>query len=305
MVITGVGTLHAHWKAGKLKVLAFGRDTRHPSFPDVPCTGEAGLKGYEAGTWFGVVTRAGTPRPIVDLLSREIVAALNSADLKERLVAVGFDRLKDCGAAARTLLAGDLIPSTLDVVDHAAACALGLAGGPALVIGFDGLGEQVEWQVAEFTALVGSLGGGDVATLPPSAWSRLTTLAPEAVASPAAVMSLSVLPTFVVDTMEQGALVARQRGLVSAWAAHAGVGAVTGALQAGADSAAVTAVLAEWRTIARAGGGHASLTWAPLGVKAQLPAWDDAGAAGRIMQRIKAQLDPGNVLNPGRFVAGI
>jgi len=223
----------------------------------------------------------------------------------ERLVAVGFDRLKDCGAAARTLLAGDLIPSTLDVVDHAAACALGLAGGPALVIGFDGLGEQVEWQVAEFTALVGSLGGGDVATLPPSAWSRLTTLAPEAVALPAAVMSLSVLPTLVVDTMEQGALVARQRGLVSAWAAHAGVGAVTGALQAGADSAAVTAVLAEWRTIARAGGGHASLTWAPLGVKAQLPAWDDAGAAGRIMQRIKAQLDPGNVLNPGRFVAGI
>jgi tripartite-type tricarboxylate transporter receptor subunit TctC len=67
MVITGVGTLHSHWKAGKLKVLAFGRDTRHPSFPDVPCTGEAGLKGYEAGTWFGVVTRAGTPRPIVDL----------------------------------------------------------------------------------------------------------------------------------------------------------------------------------------------------------------------------------------------
>ena len=32
--------------------------------------------------------------------------------------------------------------------------------------------------------------------------------------------------------------------------------------------------------------------------------WDDAGAAGRIMQRIKAQLDPSNVLNPGRFVAG-
>ena len=93
MVITGVGTLHSHWKAGKLKVLAFGRDTRHPSFPDVPSTGEAGLKGYEAGTWFGVVARAGTPRPIIDLLSREIVAALNAPDLKDRLIAVGFDVL--------------------------------------------------------------------------------------------------------------------------------------------------------------------------------------------------------------------
>jgi FAD/FMN-containing dehydrogenase len=33
--------------------------------------------------------------------------------------------------------------------------------------------------------------------------------------------------------------------------------------------------------------------------------WDDLGAAGRVMQRIKAQLDPNNLLNPGRFVAGI
>jgi glycolate oxidase FAD binding subunit len=44
---------------------------------------------------------------------------------------------------------------------------------------------------------------------------------------------------------------------------------------------------------------------APLAVKAQVPMWDDPGAAARIMQRIKAQLDPNNVLNPGRFVAGI
>ena len=50
------------WKAGKLKVLAFGAEKRHPNWPDIPSTGEAGLKGYEAGTWFGVVTRAGTPR---------------------------------------------------------------------------------------------------------------------------------------------------------------------------------------------------------------------------------------------------
>jgi glycolate dehydrogenase FAD-binding subunit len=133
----------------------------------------------------------------------------------------------------------------------------------------------------------------------------LTTAAPDAIAAPAAVMSLSVLPAVVVDAMEQGAQAARQRGLASAWAAHAGVGVVTGALQAGAESAAVAAVLTEWRTIARTGGGHASLTWAPLAVKSQVPVWDDAGAAGRIMQRIKAQLDPANVLNPGRFVAGI
>ena len=55
----------------------------------------------------------------------------------------------------------------------------------------------------------------------------------------------------------------------------------------------------------RTGGGHATLEWAPLAVKSQVPVWDDPGASGRIMQRIKAQLDPHNLLNPCRFVAGI
>jgi tripartite-type tricarboxylate transporter receptor subunit TctC len=90
-VITGIGTLVGHWKSGKLKVLAIGSEKRHPNWPDIPSTGEAGLKGYEAGTWFGVVTRAGTPRPIVDKLNKEVVAALASPDLKERLVSIGFD----------------------------------------------------------------------------------------------------------------------------------------------------------------------------------------------------------------------
>jgi len=90
-VITGIGTLVSQWKAGKLKVLAFGADKRHPNWPDIPSTGEAGLKGYEAGTWFGVVTRAGTPKAIVDRLNKEIVAALDGPDLRDRLTANGFD----------------------------------------------------------------------------------------------------------------------------------------------------------------------------------------------------------------------
>ena len=225
---------------------------------------------------------------------------------EERLVAVGFDRLKDCGAAARTLLAGDLIPSTLEIVDGVCATTLGLAGGaPALVVGFDGVAEQVQWQVTELGAVVGSLGGRPPVSLPPPAWARLAAVARDAVDSPSAVMRFSVLPTLVAETMEQGAQAARQRGLSSAWAAHAGVGVVTGALLAGGETATVSAVLGDWRAIAHAGGGHANLMRAPLAVKAQVPMWDDPGAAARIMQRIKAQLDPNNVLNPGRFVAGI
>ena len=223
----------------------------------------------------------------------------------ERLIAVRFDRLKDAGAAARALLAGDLIPNAVELLDPSAAAALGLGAEVTLIVGFDGLSEQVDWQVAALTAQVGPLGGREAATLPPATWPRLATIGRDAFASPAALMTFSVLPTLVADTMEQGAQAARQRGLSSAWTAHAGVGTVTGALLAGREAASVATVLTEWRTIAGAGGGHATLTWAPLAVKSQVPVWGDAGPAGRIMQRIKAQLDPNNVLNPGRFVAGI
>jgi glycolate oxidase FAD binding subunit len=227
----------------------------------------------------------------------------------ERLVAVRFERLKDAGSAVRALLGSDLIPSAIDLLDASAAAALGIGGASAvLVVGFDGLGEQVDWQVTQLASVVGPGGGERVTPLAPAAWSTLPRAAHDALGMPAAVMTLSVLPSLVAELMEQGASSARQRGLASAWSAHAGVGLVTAAVRAEGDRqdpAALAAVLAEWRSAAHAGGGHASLARAPLAVKTMLPVWDDAGPAGRIMQRIKAELDPHNVLNPGRFVAGI
>jgi tripartite-type tricarboxylate transporter receptor subunit TctC len=91
IVITGIATLTPHWKAGRLKLLAIGADERHPSWPEIPSTAEAGLRGYSAGTWFGIVTRAGAPRAVIDRLNREIVAALSAGELKLRLTAIGFD----------------------------------------------------------------------------------------------------------------------------------------------------------------------------------------------------------------------
>jgi glycolate oxidase FAD binding subunit len=225
----------------------------------------------------------------------------------ERLLCIPFDRLKDAGAAVRSLLAGDLIPNAIELLDAAAGAALG-AECPALVVGFDGLREQVDWQCAELTRLTASCGGREGRPLPDDTWPRLETAARAAFPAAAAVMAFSVLPSQVADLMEQGAGVARSRGLASAWAAHAGVGVVHAALASDVTPkapTAIAAVLQEWRELARAGGGHGTLEWAPLAVKSQVPVWDDPGAAGRIMERIKAQLDPRNILNPGRFVAGI
>lgn len=224
---------------------------------------------------------------------------------EERLVAVAFERVQDAGAAVRAVMASDLIPSALDLLDGPASAPLGLGGSPTLVVGFDGLAEQIEWQLTELAGLVKPLGGGEVTALPAGTWPRLACAARDAFEAPAAVMVLSVLPTRVADTMARGAAAARARGLASAWAAHAGVGAMTAALVAEPQPDGVGATLTAWRALARENGGHAMLLWAPLAMKSQVPVWDDPGPAGRLMQRIKAQLDPRNVFNPGRFVAGI
>jgi len=226
----------------------------------------------------------------------------------ERLVAVRFERLKDVGVAARAVMSSDLIPSALELVDAESSRVLGLTPAPTLVIGFDGLVEQVAWQCEELRRLTAPLGGQGITALPDEAWPRLLTAACAAFETPAAVMKLVVLPATVADVIEQGANAVRQRGLLSAWSAHAGAGVLTAALfspREQPDPGAIAAVLEDWRGMARAGGGHAVLEWAPLSVKALVPVWDAPGAAGRIMQRIKAQLDPLNILNPGRFVAGI
>ena len=225
----------------------------------------------------------------------------------ERLVGIPFERLKDAGAAVRALLASDLIPNAIELLDAPAGAALG-AESPGLVVGFDGLREQVDWQCAELNRLAVACGGQEGRPLPDDTWPRLETAARAAFPVAAAVMSFSVLPSQVADLMEQGAGGARARGLASAWAAHAGVGVVRAAVGSDVrpkEPSAIAAVLREWRELARAGGGHGTLEWAPLAVKSQVPVWDDPGAAVRIMERIKAQLDPRNILNPGRFVAGI
>src|SRR5205814_1029537 len=140
----------------------------------------------------------------------------------ERLVAVRFERLQDAGAALRNLLGSDLIPNAVDLLDGPSAGALGLPAAPAtLAVGFDGLGEQVDWQVAELATVVVRCGGAKPAPLAAETWARLASASRDAFDTPAAVMTLSVLPAVVAETMEHGAQTARKRGLMSAWCAHA------------------------------------------------------------------------------------
>lgn len=76
-----------HVKNKRLRALAMTGEKRSAAIPDIPTVAESGLPGYAAGSWYGIVVPAGTPRPIVDTLHREIVAATRSQEITERLVA--------------------------------------------------------------------------------------------------------------------------------------------------------------------------------------------------------------------------
>lgn len=79
-----------HIKAGKLKPLAVTSAERSAALPDVPTVEQAaGLKGFEASSWFGLLAPAGTPPEIVGRIQQEVAKALATPAMKERLAAQG------------------------------------------------------------------------------------------------------------------------------------------------------------------------------------------------------------------------
>jgi tripartite-type tricarboxylate transporter receptor subunit TctC len=80
-----------HIRSGKLKALGLSDTKRSPFMPDVPTIDEAGVPGYEAGNWWGIAVPASTPQPIIDRLSREIMAVLNTNQVKDQFAKDGAE----------------------------------------------------------------------------------------------------------------------------------------------------------------------------------------------------------------------
>ncbi len=78
-------------KAGKVKALAVTGSTRATALPAVPTVAEAGVPGYEATTWYGVLAPAGTPAPAVDRLNAEINRVVRASDIRQRFADQGYE----------------------------------------------------------------------------------------------------------------------------------------------------------------------------------------------------------------------
>jgi tripartite-type tricarboxylate transporter receptor subunit TctC len=88
----GFGTLFGvrpHMASGRLKVVAITAGKRSPAAPDLPTVAEAGIPGYEVDQWYGVITGAKVPRPIVNKLQQAMAQALKAPDVAQRLAGEG------------------------------------------------------------------------------------------------------------------------------------------------------------------------------------------------------------------------
>src|SRR5437870_13060714 len=83
MMFDAITTMAANARAGRVKALASSGKTRSPVTPDVPTLSEAGVPGYEATIWLGLMAPAATPRPILEKLNVEVNKVVNAPEVKE------------------------------------------------------------------------------------------------------------------------------------------------------------------------------------------------------------------------------
>lgn len=109
LAFDGMGTSSTQIKAGKLIPLAITSEKRNPVLPNVPTVQEAGVPGYEVRTWYGLWAIKGTPQPIKDRMWKEVVAAMDTPELKKIWAEQGADPGGMSQAEMTKLVHGEII----------------------------------------------------------------------------------------------------------------------------------------------------------------------------------------------------
>jgi tripartite-type tricarboxylate transporter receptor subunit TctC len=97
-----------HIRSGKLKALGTGGKRRNPILPEIPTIDEAGVPGYEAVNWWGIVAPEGTPTRIVEKLHKEISTVQDLAEVQERFAAEGSEIVRMSSAEFGDFMAKEM-----------------------------------------------------------------------------------------------------------------------------------------------------------------------------------------------------
>jgi tripartite-type tricarboxylate transporter receptor subunit TctC len=108
LLVATVGTVLAHIQSGALRPIAVTTKYRSSLLPDVPTFEQSGLKGYDLDSWFGLMAPANTPEPIQKKIHEDVLRAVKTPEVAEKLVAVGFEILTTTREEHSTILKNDL-----------------------------------------------------------------------------------------------------------------------------------------------------------------------------------------------------
>lgn len=198
------------------------------------------------------------------------------------------------------LLSSALTPTAVELIAPQTAAKLGLTLSLGIVVRFQGIGVSVAQQAHHLEQWGHALGvqssvvkNGDEAAL----WQQLTAQMQGQATEPAVTCKIGVLPINAVATLTH----LSQLSCLQTAVLHAGSGLGLVRL----DRSIEPATLQQIRQQCEAQGGFLTLLDAPTTLKQHIEVWGYTGEALAVMQRLKAQFDPTNRLNPNRFVGGI
>jgi tripartite-type tricarboxylate transporter receptor subunit TctC len=101
----GISTVLPHIKSGRLVAIAIASPQRSPQLPDVPTVAESGLPGFDVTSWYGIVTRAGTPPAVVRKLHADIAEVLKGDDMRAQLESLGLEPMGNTPEAFERMIA--------------------------------------------------------------------------------------------------------------------------------------------------------------------------------------------------------
>lgn len=113
-----LGSLVGHIEGGRMRPIAITSSKRWPDLPNVPTLEEVGVKNAESDTFQAILAPAGTPKPVVDRLVKEIAAILARPDIKEKFAKIGLPVVAEGPDAFRARIAKE-VPMYKDIIDKA------------------------------------------------------------------------------------------------------------------------------------------------------------------------------------------
>jgi tripartite-type tricarboxylate transporter receptor subunit TctC len=108
MMLDAVTTMMPNVEAGQLRALGVSGEKRSENAPNIPTMSEAGVPGYEATIWLGLVAPKGTPKPVVDKLNAEISKIIDKPEIKQAWAKQGAVAMKMNPAEFEAYMAKDI-----------------------------------------------------------------------------------------------------------------------------------------------------------------------------------------------------